>query len=132
MIKDRNIDPRANIAISKIKTLANGTVSAQADTATLTSSDFDKVITNTGASDAITLTLPAAQDVEGQSIKVQLTAAKIVNLSPASTEAIYLWGDGVVNKDLIIAGVIGNYVDIHSDGTQYLVTGYSGVVTKEA
>jgi len=45
---------------------------------------------------------------------------------------VYLGGDGAVNKDLSIAAVIGNYVDIFSDGANYLVTGYSGVATKEA
>lgn len=131
MIKDRNIDPKAKIKLGKIDTLANGTVSAQAATATLVAADFDKVITNTGAAGAIVLTLPAASEVEGKSIKVQLTVAQQVSLSPAASEGVYLGGSGVVNKDLIIAGVIGNYADVYSDGTNYLVTGYSGVVTKQ-
>jgi hypothetical protein len=58
--------------------------------------------------------------------------AQIVSLSPVSTEAIYLGGSGVVNKDLNIAGVIGNFVDLYSDGVNFLVGNYSGVVTKEA
>ncbi len=132
MIKDRNIAPLADILPSKIKSLANGTVAAKAATATLTTSDFDKVITNTGSSGTVVLTLPAARSVKGRSLKIQVTVAQIVSLSPAATEAVFLGGDGVVNKDLDIAGVIGNYVDVFSDGSNYLVTGYSGVVTKEA
>jgi len=63
---------------------------------------------------------------------VQLTVAQSVSLSPAATGKIFLGGDGVANKDLVIAGVIGNYADIYCDGTNYLVVGYSGVLTKEA
>lgn len=131
MIKNRNVDPKAGIALSKLESLANATISAQTSTASLATTDFGKVVTNTGAGDTIVLTLPAAASVAGLSLKVQITVAQIVSLSPASTEAIYLGGDGVVNKDLNIAGVVGNYVDIISDGSNYLVTGYSGVVTKE-
>lgn len=132
MIKDRNIDPNAAVSLSKIQTLANGTISAQASTADLATTDFGKVVTNTGASNTIILTLPSAVSVAGLSIKVQITAAQIVSLSPAATEAVYLGGNGVVNKDLSIAGVIGNYADIYSDGSNYLVINYSGVLTKEA
>lgn len=132
MIKDRNVDPKANIAISKIECLAAATIAAKAATADLTAADFGKVLTNTGSSGTIVLTLPAAQLVKGKSVKIQLTVAQAVSLSPITTEAVYLGGNGVVNKDLVIAGVIGNYADVYSDGVKYLVTGYSGVVTKEA
>lgn len=109
----------------------NATVAAKAATANLAAADFGKNITNTGAGDAIVLTLPAAATVKGKVMRVQLTVAKNVSLSPATTEKIFLGGDGVANKDLVIAGVIGNYADIYCDGTNYLVVGYSGVVTKE-
>ena len=111
---------------------ANATVKAQAGTANLAAADFPKINTNTGAGGAIVLTLPAASAVAGLSTKIQVTVAQQVSLSPASTEAVYLGGSGVANKDLVIAGVIGNYCDVYSDGVQYLVLGYSGVVTKEA
>ena len=132
MIKDRNIASNANIALTKINFLAGGTVNAQAATADLTASDFNTVITNTGAGGTVVLTLPAASLVKGKTIKVQLTVAEIVSLSPASTDAIFLGGDGVDDKDLHIAWVIGNYADVYSDGTNYLVASYSGVLTKEA
>ena len=106
-------------------------VSAQSATATLTASDFNKNVTNTGAGGAITLTLPFASVVAEQIIRIQVTAAQIINLSPTAVDAIFLGGDGVLDKDLIIAGVIGNYVDLVSDGESFLVVGYSGVVTKE-
>jgi len=110
----------------------NATVVAKAATANLAAADFGKNITNTGASGAIVLTLPAAATVSGKSMRVQLTVAQNVSLSPAATEKVFLGGDGVANKDLVIAGVIGNYADIYCDGTNYLVVGYSGVLTKEA
>ena len=132
MIKNRNIAEDAKIAVSKIDFLANGTVNAKTATATLDRDDFNTVITNTGAQWTIVLTLPAASVVKGKILKVQLTVAQIVSLSPIATDAIYLGWDGVDDKDLSIAGVIGNYVDIVSNGTDYLVTSYSGVATKEA
>lgn len=110
----------------------NATVAAKAATANLAAADFGKNITNTGAGDAIVLTLPAAATVSGKAMRVQLTVAKNVSLSPAATEKVFLGGDGVANKDLVIAGVIGNYADIYCDGKDYLVVGYSGVLTKEA
>jgi hypothetical protein len=109
----------------------NATVAAKAATANLAAGDFGKNITNTGAGDAIVLTLPAAATVKGKVMRVQLTVAKDVSLSPATTEKVFLGGDGVANKDLVIAGVIGNYADIYCDGTDYFVVSYSGVLTKE-
>lgn len=143
MIKDRNIAPDAAISLEKIATATDdgtvfktispkATVSAEAATATLDVSDFGKIITNTGATDAIVLTLPAAADVAGKGIKVQLTVAKIVQLKPATGEKIYLGGSWVASKYLDIAWVIGNYADVYSDGTDYIVTAYSWVLTKEA
>lgn len=108
------------------------TVKANATTATVATADFPKNNTNTGATGTFALTLPAAADVKGKFARFQLTVAQILRLTPASGEKIYLGGDGVADKYLNIAGVIGNYVDLYSDGTDYLVMGYSGVVTKES
>lgn len=143
MIKDRNIASDANISLTKVETVTDdgtlfktispkATVSAQAATATLATTDFNKILTNTGSTGTVTLTLPAAADVEWKWIKVQLTVAQIVRLLPATGEKIYLGGSGVASKYLNIAGVIWNYADVYSDGTDYIVTAYSGVLTKEA
>ena len=88
--------------------------------------------TNTGAGGAIVLTLPYAKNVPGATFRLYLTVAQQVSFSPQATDKIYLAGSGVANKDLVIAGVIGNYADLYSDGVDYLVTHWSGVVTKEA
>ncbi|MBN2118506.1 MAG: hypothetical protein JW730_18175 [Anaerolineales bacterium] len=110
----------------------NAAVSAQATTASLVIADYGKNITNTGASGTIVLTLLAAASAAGKSLRIQITNANIVRLLPQAGEAIYLGGSGVVTKYLNIAAVIGNYCELYCDGERYLVTGYSGVVTKEA
>lgn len=108
------------------------TVKANANTAAVAVADFMKNNTNTGASGAIVLTLPSAASVKDQVCRIQLTVAQTVTLTPASGEKIYLGGSGVASKYLLIAGVIGNYAHIYSDGASYFVTNYSGVLTKEA
>lgn len=108
------------------------TVEANTADATLAAANFGKIQTNTGASGTIVLTLPAASTVAGKAIKVALTVAQIVRVKPATGEKVYLTGSGVASKYLNIAGVIGNYVDIYCDGTDFLVVGGDGVLTKEA
>jgi hypothetical protein len=111
---------------------AKATVVAKAADATLTVADFGKQITNTGAAGTVVLTFPKAADAAGCSIRVQITVAQIVRVLPVTGESVYLGGSGVASKYLNIAGVIGNYCDIYSNGESYEVTAYSGVVTKEA
>jgi hypothetical protein len=108
------------------------TVEANAADAALTVANFGKIQTNTGASGTVVLTLPAASTVAGCSLKVQLTAAQIVRLTPASGEKVFLGGSGAASKYLQVAAAIGNYVDICCDGVDFLVMHYSGVLTKEA
>lgn len=109
-----------------------GTPVAYTGDATLVAADLNKNVTNTGASGTITLTLPAVSGLTGYVLHVQLTVAQIVRLDAAGTEAIFLGGSGVAGKYVNIAGVIGNMLDLYCDGTRWLVTNYSGVVTKEA
>jgi hypothetical protein len=110
----------------------DATVEANAGNATLTVANTGKIETNTGAAGAITLTLPAVAAAAGTGLKVQVTAAQVVNVAPgAATEKIFLGGDGVANKNLIIAGVVGNYADLYCDGMSWMVTAYSGVLTKQ-
>lgn len=121
-----------NILFVPVVNGADATVSAQAATATLTTSALFCNVTNTGASGTIVLTLPAANTCREGVIRFAVTAAQIVRVDPSGTEKIYLSGDGVAGKYLNIAGVIGNYADIYCDGTNWMVTNYSGVLTKEA
>ena len=100
--------------------------------ATLVASDLNKNVTNTGAAGTITLTLPSVSGLSGYTLHVEVTAAQVVRIDPAGTESIFLGGSGVAGKYLNIAGVIGNMADIYCDGTQWLVVGRDGVLTKEA
>jgi len=111
---------------------ADASVSAKTTTGNLAIGDYAKNITNTGSSGTIVLTLLAASAAAGMSFRVQITVAQIVRLLPQTGEKVFLGGSGVATKYLQIAGTIGNYCDVYCDGEKYLVTSYSGVVTKEA
>jgi hypothetical protein len=114
-------------------TLPTATATAHAATATLSDSALANLNhTNTGAGGAIVLTLPSANTIPMQGFRVYVTVAEQISLSPLATEKVWLAGSGVLDKDLVIAGAIGNYVDIYSDGTDYHAVRWSGVVTKEA
>jgi hypothetical protein len=110
----------------------NATATALTTATTLTSSHYNVNLTNTGASATREHALLPAADVKGKMIHFQLTAAQIVRLQPSSGESVYLGGSGVADKYVQVAGVIGNYISLYSDGTTYHVVGYAGVVTKEA
>lgn len=101
-------------------------------TVTLADLAAPTIFNNTGDTGTQVLTLPAVAEAKGKVIKVALTAAQIVRLLPQTGEAINLNGSAVVTKYLNVAGVIGNFVECYCDGTQWVVTNYSGVVTKEA
>lgn len=111
--------------------IATGTVVAKAASDDLDATDFGKILTNTGAGGSITLTLLLTGLTSGQGFRVAVTAAQTVVLDPGVGK-IYLNGSGVADKTLTIAGVIGNYADVFTDGTDYYITQYSGVLTKEA
>jgi hypothetical protein len=110
----------------------NAAVTAKGSTGNLAIADYGVNLTNTGAGGTVVLTLLAAKNAAGMSLRIYQTAAQITRLLPQTGEKIFLGGSGVATKYLNIAAVIGNYCDVYCDGAQYLVTGYSGVVTKEA
>ncbi len=93
--------------------------------------DMNKILTNTGAAGLVVFTLPLVASVAGQAIRFHLFAAQNVRLLPQTGEAIALDSSAVVTKYLDLASVIGNYAVVISDGSKWLVTDYSGVVTKE-
>jgi hypothetical protein len=88
--------------------------------------------TNAGAVGAVVFTLPAASACAGISMKFAALAAQTITLTPASGGKIWLNGSGVADKYALLAGVIGNVVDIYSDGVDWIVTNYAGVLTKQA
>lgn len=111
---------------------ATAAVAASSATATLDTTIAGKIVTNTGAGGAVVLTLPSAFSMRGKTFKVKATVAQVISLSPAATEGVFLAGSGVDNKDLSVAGVIGNEVTIYSNGNDYEAYYPNGVVTKEA
>lgn len=115
-----------------LRVSAKAEVEANADNATLTAANFGKIQTNTGAGGGIALTLPAASSVAGCAVRAAVTVAQVIQLVPPSGGKIYLNGSGVADKYAQIAGVIGNFIEVYSDGVDYLVTDYAGVATKQA
>lgn len=138
MIKSKNIDLDKAFVNKTVKIIApsvnpkTATVNTKTADYTVLSTDFDSIFVNTGDTGAQVLTLPTAQSVANKGLRVAVTAAQTIALTPATWEKIFLNGSGVASKYLLVAGVIGNFVEIYSDGTDYIVTNYSGVVTKEA
>jgi hypothetical protein len=111
----------------------NGTVAAAITgaTATWTVADFGQIQNNAGGQ-TLVVTLPAAATVANQSVRIHVLAAQTITLTPASGEKVFLNGSGVASKYLLIAGVVGNFVEVYCDGVSYYVVNYSGVVTKES
>jgi hypothetical protein len=104
-------------------------VNPQAATATLDYDDIGKdvLITNTGASGAIVLTLPdcdssisvgsgaypATISTVGLVVRVQLTVAQDVDLNPIDTDVITNGGTATSAGDAISsAATVGNYVEL--------------------
>lgn len=137
MIKSRNIELDKALVNSGTNFLApsvnpkTATVVTKTADYTVLPTDFGKIFNNTGDTGSQTLTLPDAAAVAGKSLKIACTAAQDIVLDPG-TGKIWLNGSGVADKTLTIAGVIGNFCEIYSDGTDYIVTNYSGVLTKES
>jgi hypothetical protein len=111
--------------------LLSKTAVAKTSDYTILKADADTIFTNTGASGTVVFTLPSVKVSHGVVFRFHAFAAQIIRALPQTGEAINLNGSAVVTKYLNLAAVIGNYVDIYCDGTQWLVTGWSGVLTKE-
>lgn len=123
-------------ALSSMKLWAsvpmNAPATAKTADYTVTTSDMGKILTNAGAAGVVVFTLPPAASCKNQAVKVCALAAQITRLLPRTGESVFWGGSGVASKYAQLAGVIGNYIEVFSDGTQWIVTNHSGVVTKEA
>jgi len=113
-------------------TLQSATATARTTAVTLTNSIANTNQTNAGAGATRVWTLPRALTMKNQGFRVSILAAQIVRLLPVTGEKIWLAGSGVASKYLNIAGTIGNYADIWSDGTDWHCVEANGVITKEA
>jgi hypothetical protein len=90
------------------------------------------IFNNAGDSGTLVWTLPAVALSKGKVARFHSLAAQIMRLLPQTGEAVNLHGSAVVTKYLNIANVIGNYVEVYCDGTQWIVTDQAGVITKES
>lgn len=101
---------------------------------TITQADLEAptIFNNTGDAGAQTLTLPAVAASKGKVVRAHALAAQVIDLDPQAGEAVNYNGSAVVSKYVRLAGVIGNYIELYCDGTQWIVTQANGVVTKEA
>lgn len=123
----------ANYQVPSLPTLlATAPVEANTEDATLGVSNFGKVQSNTGATGIVALTLPSAASVAGLVVRLQITEGQPLKAVPASGEKIYLAGSGAASKYLLIAGSLGSFAELISDGVVYHVTKCNGVLTKEA
>ncbi len=109
----------------------DATVAAKTAAYTVLPADMGTVITNGGSSGTLAFTLPAAKDCTNQVVRFACLAAQIMRPTPVSGESVFLNGSGVASKYINLAAVIGNYVDLYSDGTAWLCTAEAGVITKE-
>lgn len=101
---------------------------------TVTDSDLlaPTIIDNTGASGDVPLTLPLASVSTGKVFRAYAKAAQTISLTPVSGDVINYNGNAVASKYCRLAGVIGNFIEVVSDGVQWIVTNGDGVITKEA
>lgn len=112
--------------------LATVLVKTGAYTVLLTDLDLPTIINNTAAGGDVPLTLPTAVDARGKVFRAYCLAAQTITLTPVTGDIINFNGNAVASKYCRLAGVIGNYIEVFSDGVQWIVTKNSGVVTKEA
>lgn len=112
--------------------LATVTTKTDAYTITLADLALPTIFNNSGDNGDLALTLPTAASARGKVVRVALLAAQTVSMTPVTGDIINYNGSAVASKYCRVAGVIGNYIELFSDGVQWIVTRANGVVTKEA
>ena len=112
----------------------NATITTKTAAYTITQADLDAptIFDNTGDAGDLPLTLPLASLSAGKVVRAYATAAQTISLTPATGDIINYNGNAVASKYCRLAGVIGNYIEVFSDGVQWIVTQGNGVITKEA
>lgn len=109
------------------------TPTALATTAAVTAAQIaGQNLTNTGAGGGTVYTLPKANTMPNQGFRFYVTVAQTSAFSPVATEYVALAGSKVVNKDLQISAVVGQFVDVYSNGENWVCWNHSGIVIKEA
>lgn len=110
------------------------TVTVKTADYTITVADLNTptIFNNTGDAGNLVYTLPSVASSKGKVVRIHALAAQTQQADPQAGEAVNYNGSAVVSKYAQLAGVIGNYMELFCDGTQWIVTQANGVVTKEA
>jgi hypothetical protein len=124
----------STIAFYPTINVRTATVTTKTDAYTVTLADLatPTIFNNAGDAGDLPLTLPSAASAKGKVVRVHALAAQTISLTPVTGDIINYNGSAVASKYARLAGVIGNYAELFSDGTQWIVTQSSGVITKEA
>lgn len=102
---------------------------------TLTAEENGTAHSNSGASGAVTLTLPAASTNPGVHYYFAVRAAQELRIDPNGTDTISLPSSGVPGAagKYLVADAIGETVHLASlGGTNWCVLGYTGTWTAES
>lgn len=112
--------------------LRTATVTAKTSDYTVTDTDLKAptIFTNEGDNDTIVFTLPAVADSKGKVVRFHALAAQVIRVDPQDGEVVNYNGDATATEDASLAGTIGNYMEVYCDGTQWIITRSSGVITK--
>lgn len=134
LIEGMYVFAQSTIAFYPTIDVSRATVLTKTAAYTVTQTDLDAptIINNSGDDGDLPLTLPSAAKSKGKVLRVHALAAQTISLTPATGEAVNYNGSAVVSKYARLAGVIGNYAEVFSTGTEWVVTRSSGVITKEA
>lgn len=113
---------------------STATVSVKTADYTITAADLaaPTIFNNTGDSGNLVYTLPSVASSKGRVVRIHALAAQTQQADPQAGEAVNYNGSAVVSKYAQLAGVIGNFMELYCDGSQWIVTKANGVVTKEA
>ena len=90
---------------------------------TVTDQDYGKIITNRGAGASVTVTMPAPATAEGESILFYTIAAQNFIVKAAAANQFVVSNDASASSVSIQTAnqLIGNAVELVSDGTSWLV-----------
>lgn len=99
---------------------------------TLKPKDSGNIITNTGASGAVTITLPAGRRV-GDNYKFRVNAAQELRIDPGlPTDSIVVLGLSPSAGEYITANAAGEHIDLeYIGGGQWFASNIGGTWTEE-
>ena len=88
---------------------------------------FGNILFNSAA---MVPTLPAAASYPYDIIRFDTAHASTITVTPASGESIKFAGVGTADSTLILAAVVGNFVELYSNGTNWVVSDAAGGLSR--